>query len=192
VPVFNDQRALERCVGALIGSAGPDVEVMVVDDASTDDSASVAARLPVRLLRLPTNAGPAAARNHGAEHARGDILLFVDSDVIVAPGTLERVMAVFEARPDMAAVFGSYDASPAAAGVVSRYRTAASLRAPARRRGRQPSGGVRRHPTGRVRGSRRFRRSAFGGRRSKTSSSAIDSGEPAIASCSTRPRKART
>ena len=122
MPVFNDRQALVRCVGALIASAGPEVEVMVVDDASTDGTASVAARLPVRLLCRPTNAGPAAARNHGAEHARGDILLFVDSDVIVAPGTLERVMAVFEARPDMAAVFGSYDASPEDAGVVSRYK----------------------------------------------------------------------
>src|ERR1700675_3297227 len=91
VPVYNDQDALGRCLGALTASCPPGVEIIVVDDASTDESATVAARLASRLVRLSTNAGPAAARNYGAQHARGEILLFVDSDVIVAPGALDHV-----------------------------------------------------------------------------------------------------
>jgi glycosyltransferase involved in cell wall biosynthesis len=122
VPVYNDREALDRCLGALTTTCPPGVEIVVVDDASTDDPGAVAAGPGVRLLRLPTNRGPAAARNHGARHARGDIVLFVDSDVIVGPGTLDRVLRLLDARPDVAAVFGSYDACPAAPGIVSRYK----------------------------------------------------------------------
>jgi GT2 family glycosyltransferase len=122
VPVYNDEGALGPCLAALTASRPAGVEIIVVDDASTDGSATVAARLPVRLLRLSANAGPAAARNYGARLARADILLFVDSDLIVARDTLNQVTQLFDERPDVAAVFGSYDASPAATGIVSRYK----------------------------------------------------------------------
>ncbi|HYB43406.1 MAG TPA: glycosyltransferase family 2 protein, partial [Candidatus Methylomirabilis sp.] len=122
VPVYNDEEGLRQCLGALLASRPAGAEIIVVDDASTDASAAVAARLPVRLVRLPTNSGPAAARNTGARCARGDMLLFVDSDVVLAPGALARAATLLRRRPDVAAVFGSYDASPAAAGIVSRYK----------------------------------------------------------------------
>jgi glycosyltransferase involved in cell wall biosynthesis len=122
VPVYNNPRDLRECVGALLAESGPDTEILVVDDASTDDTAAVAADLDVRVLRLSTNAGPGGARNHGVRHARGDVVFFVDADVIIAPGSVARVRRVFEERPDVAAVFGSYDETPRAAGYVSRYR----------------------------------------------------------------------
>ena len=122
MPVYNDQEGLGQCLTALTTSCPPGAEIIVVDDASTDGSAAVAARPGVRCSGFPTNAGPAAARNYGAQHARGDALLFVDSDVVVAPGTLEQVATLLAGHPDVAAVFGSYDASPAAAGTVSRYK----------------------------------------------------------------------
>jgi GT2 family glycosyltransferase len=76
----------------------------------------------VRLLRLAQNWGASRARNHGARHARGDILFFVDADVVVAAGAVVRVAQTFAEHPDLAAVFGSYDAEPRAAGVVSQFR----------------------------------------------------------------------
>src|SRR4029453_3342626 len=94
---------------------------IVGDDAPTQDIASVAGP-GIRLLRLTKNAGPGAARNYGARHARGDVLLFVDADVVVATGTIKRVARLFAEHPDVAAVFGSYDARPAARGLVSQYR----------------------------------------------------------------------
>lgn len=90
-----------------------------MDDASTDDIASVAARLGVRVLRLATNSGPAAARNYGTRHARDDILFFVDADVVITPAAVSRVAEVFAAHPDLAALFGYYDAWTRAEGVVS-------------------------------------------------------------------------
>lgn len=67
-------------------------------------------------------AGPAAARNEGAERAAGDILVFVDSDVEIAPDALSRIRHAFEQDPGLTAVFGSYDDSPAHTDVGSQFR----------------------------------------------------------------------
>jgi GT2 family glycosyltransferase len=122
VPVYNNPQELRECLSALLASAGPGSEIIVVDDASTDDTPAVAAQMGVQVLRLAENSGPAAARNYGASQAQGEILFFVDADVIVAPDAVRRVVALFAERPDLAAVFGSYDARPRAKGVVSQYR----------------------------------------------------------------------
>lgn len=122
VPVYNDAVHLPECLAALQRAATADTEIIVVDDASMDGSAATAERAGVTVLRLPQNAGPGGARNRGAALARGQILFFVDSDVAVAPDAIRRVLALFEQRPEVSAVFGSYDASPRAPGLVSQYR----------------------------------------------------------------------
>jgi GT2 family glycosyltransferase len=79
--------------------------------------------MPVRILDIAAGPrGPAYARNRGAEAARGAILFFVDADIVLSRGALRRVVSLFQERTDVAAVFGSYDNRPAAAGMVSRYR----------------------------------------------------------------------
>jgi GT2 family glycosyltransferase len=122
VPVYNKPRDLARCLSALRAAAGADTEVIVVDDASTDDVSSVAVNAGARLLRLARNVGPAAARNHGARHARGQVLFFVDADVVVAEDVMMRVRTFIERDPEIAAVFGSYNLHPTAPGLVSQYR----------------------------------------------------------------------
>lgn len=122
VPAYNNACELRECLAALGGVASPETELIVVDDASTDDTPSVAAGPGVRLLRLDRNSGPGAARNLGARHARGDVLLFVDADVVVVPEAVRRVVRLFQDHPDVAAVFGSYDTRPRATGLVSQYR----------------------------------------------------------------------
>jgi GT2 family glycosyltransferase len=120
VPVHNSAAPLAECLRAL--KAAENTEIIVVDDASTDDSAAVAVRGSARVIRLAANVGPAAARNHGASQAKGEILLFVDADVVVAPGVAARVVRLFERHPDVAAIFGSYDDRPPAPSLVSQYR----------------------------------------------------------------------
>jgi GT2 family glycosyltransferase len=122
VPVYNDPQGLQECVSALASACGPDTEIVVVDDASTDATPSVAARMGVRVLRLAENRGPSAARNHGALHVQGDVLFFVDADVVIAPDAFRRVGEVLTQHPEISAVFGSYDARPRAGGLVSQYR----------------------------------------------------------------------
>ncbi len=74
------------------------------------------------LLHVPFQSGPAVARNAGAAAATGDLVLFVDSDVVVPPGTLRRIQELFASDPGLAAVFGSYDAEPGDPGFLSQYR----------------------------------------------------------------------
>src|SRR3972149_10896193 len=121
IPVYNTPHDLLECLSALRASSYPNSEIIVVDDASTDDTHLIATRTGVRVLRLTENSGPAPARNHGARHAKGNILIFVDADVVVSPGVISRMVKVFEEHPDVAAVFGSYDVSPRAVGLVSQY-----------------------------------------------------------------------
>lgn len=92
VPTYNRSQSLRRCVEAILSQETPGfrAETLVVDDGSPDDTQEVlqAFRDRVRVLRQE-NAGPARARNAGAREARGEILLFIDDDVIAQPGLLE-------------------------------------------------------------------------------------------------------
>jgi GT2 family glycosyltransferase len=124
-PVLNGAELLPPCLGALTASELPRCrwELIVVDDASADDSAVVAARYADRVVRLRGKPrGPAYARNHGAEVARGRQLVFVDADVRLHPNALLLIDELFERQPDLGAAFGAYDAAPPATGVVSQYR----------------------------------------------------------------------
>jgi len=126
VPVYNNPDDLRECLSGLLswGCPGGEItyEIIVVDDGSTDETRMVARRMGVSVLRLPTNSGPSSARNLGARHARGDILFFVDADVVIRPGAVTRVVQVLDDNPGVAAVFGSYDSQPRAAGLISQYR----------------------------------------------------------------------
>lgn len=122
VPAFNAAAYLTRCLDALQQSGVP-FELIVVDDASTDAAAiEVMQRAGAGYLRLEQNGGPAIARNAGVRRATGEIVVFIDSDVVVTPSTLAALRAVFVDEPGVDVCFGSYDDSPDADGVVSRYR----------------------------------------------------------------------
>ncbi|WP_432839972.1 glycosyltransferase family 2 protein [Dactylosporangium sp. CA-092794] len=112
VPNYNYSRALPLCLQALLDQTYPNLEIIVVDDCSTDDSAAVAASFGVRVLRTTSNGGPAAARNLGARHATGEILFFVDSDVAAHPDAVANAVELLAADPAIGAVCGNYDPVP--------------------------------------------------------------------------------
>lgn len=126
IPAFNAREHLSRCIPALAvdPDARPDVdfEILVVDDRSTDGTAAVAESLGARVVRMQENGGPSRARNAGSREARGEFLFFVDADVVVHRGAIARVRSFLEGNRSVAAVFGSYDASPMERGVLTEYR----------------------------------------------------------------------
>ena len=83
IPAYNEEKNLRRCIKAVYESDYRNFEVIVVDDASTDNSAKVAVTFPCVLVSLKDNLGSAQARNEGAKKASGDILVFIDADIIV-------------------------------------------------------------------------------------------------------------
>ncbi|MEE9604827.1 MAG: glycosyltransferase family 2 protein, partial [Candidatus Scalindua sp.] len=97
-------------------------EIIVVDDCSTDEGIAIARQKGVKILQLSEQSGPAIARNMGAKYARGDILLFIDSDIIVRRETIALAVANFQSNPDIVAVFGSYDDDPVKDNFISQYR----------------------------------------------------------------------
>jgi hypothetical protein len=102
VPATNRPATLDRCVRAIEVSEDAPEEVIVVTDAP-----------------FP---GPSAARNEGARRAAGDVLVFVDADILPHRDAFARIRRAFDQEPELAALFGSYDDTPEAPGAVSNFR----------------------------------------------------------------------
>ncbi|MBT8404951.1 MAG: glycosyltransferase family 2 protein [Gemmatimonadetes bacterium] len=107
IPVFDGERFLAEAVESVLAQSWTEIEVLVVDDASTDSTPEIADAFgePVRRIRLAENRGPAAARNRGLDKARGDFVAFLDADDRWLPAKLERQMA---RMPDLDLCFTAY------------------------------------------------------------------------------------
>jgi hypothetical protein len=123
IPVHNGGVDLRLCLQAIHDSVRKADEVIVVDDGSTDDALACAEAFAFKVVHLPGPPhGPAYTRNRGAKKASGDVIVFVDADVVVHPDTLGSFEQVFREEPGAVAVFGSYDDRPAKLGRVSRFK----------------------------------------------------------------------
>ncbi|MBO4289919.1 MAG: glycosyltransferase [Lachnospiraceae bacterium] len=106
IPVYNAETFLSEAVCSVLGQTFADLELVLVDDCSTDGSAALAASFccqdpRVWLIRMPENGGAAAARNAGIEEARGRYVMFLDSDDVYEEGLLEAVSAQLAHDPDV-------------------------------------------------------------------------------------------
>jgi len=122
VPVHNGGLHLSRCLEGLAASVFDGFEVIVVDDCSTDNTRQIVERFGARYLRTPGPIGPGGARNLGVRHAAGDIVVFVDADVVVPHDGLRLIAEEFDRGPQLAALFGSYDTTPAWKDFLSQYK----------------------------------------------------------------------
>jgi len=102
IPATDTPATLGAVVAAAERTTGPPEELIVVDS--------------------PQGMGPAAARNRGARQASGTVIVFVDADVEVHEDAFQRIRSAFDGDPGLAAIFGSYDDSPGADGMVSDFR----------------------------------------------------------------------
>jgi glycosyltransferase involved in cell wall biosynthesis len=123
MPAYNAMQFLPRSLPPLIELMRRKAvrEVLVVDDGSTDDTARYARSLGARVIRSSGRVGPGGARNEAAQSAIGDLLWFIDADVVVHPDSAEYVKAAFD-EPEVVAAFGSYDDRPAALNFGSQYK----------------------------------------------------------------------
>lgn len=92
VPVYNEAHCVEECVRSLRAQDFRPLEIIVVDDGSRDESPRICEGLGVTVLRQ-THQGPGRARNLGAQAAQGNILAFVDADMVLDEGYISRLVA---------------------------------------------------------------------------------------------------
>jgi glycosyltransferase involved in cell wall biosynthesis len=105
IPAFNRADLLAECLDSVMAQSTPAWEVLVVDDASSDGTAAVAARYPVRLLRHAQNQGLASARNTAIAAATGDAVAFLDSDDVWYPDHLTRLTELLHRHPTAGLAF---------------------------------------------------------------------------------------
>lgn len=122
VPVYNSAAKLEQCLTALMTSTLKGIDVLVVDDGSTEPIQPLVERFGFRYLRIDRPGGPGRARNRGVQNTTAHIVIFVDADVCIHADTMERFVKAFEQDGELAAVFGSYDDDPTERGLLSQYR----------------------------------------------------------------------
>ncbi len=113
IPTWNRAGLVARAVRSALSQDWPALEVLVVDDASQDDTQARLAELDdprLRVIRQPRNGGVARARNRGIAEARGDLIAFLDSDDEWLPGKLRlQVEALRAAPPGVALVYGGVE-----------------------------------------------------------------------------------
>jgi glycosyltransferase involved in cell wall biosynthesis len=111
IPVFNRSAMLRQAVASVIAQTYRPIEIVIVDDGSTDDTIAVADALAIehagiiRVLHVP-NGGPGAAREAGRLAARGDLIQYLDSDDLLAPRKFELQVGALEAQPDAGIAYG--------------------------------------------------------------------------------------
>lgn len=108
VPTYNRADLLRRAVESILAQTYDAFEVLIVDDASTDETESVVATVQdprVRYIRQPQNRGVAAARNRGMREARGGLIAFLDSDDEWTPSKLEEQVRLIRRRPNRVGLF---------------------------------------------------------------------------------------
>jgi cellulose synthase/poly-beta-1,6-N-acetylglucosamine synthase-like glycosyltransferase len=111
VAVRNEREMIDACIASALASDYPNLELIVVDDGSDDGTAEHLAAAwgddpRVRLILLPASRGKKRALVAAAEHARGDYFVFTDSDCVLEPTAIGRVIAAFVAHPEIGACAG--------------------------------------------------------------------------------------
>jgi hypothetical protein len=120
IPAYDAAAFLPKVIPAALAAA-KGRRVLVVDPGSTDETAALAGRLGAEVLSLGFRAGPALARNRGAETVTTEVVLFIDSDCVLHPEVVEHVERAFAADDALVSLTGSYDDAPPARNFASLY-----------------------------------------------------------------------
>ena len=92
IPAYNEEETIEECIKSFLNQTYKNLEIIVVDDGSTDNTYHIATCYPVKVIRLNKNYGPSHARNVGIKEARGDIIVFAEADAKYSPNYIETII----------------------------------------------------------------------------------------------------
>lgn len=108
IPVFNAERFIEKCIQSLLQQTYPKIEIIIVDDSSTDKSYLIAKSFENENVKVSQqrNAGAAVARNTGLANASGDYIQFMDVDDFISPDKIEKQVAALNGQENKVAVCG--------------------------------------------------------------------------------------
>lgn len=106
IPVYNGELYLAEALDSVFAQGYRPIEVIVVDDGSTDNTAAVAKRYNQVHYLHQANQGPAVARNTGLSHCKGDLISFLDADDLWVPGKLSMQVTYLEVNPEAGCVIG--------------------------------------------------------------------------------------
>lgn len=109
IPCYNHASSVGRCLESIFAQTYPDIEVIIVDDGSTDDldRALKPYQGKFRLVRQENKGGP-AARNRGFRESSGELVLFCDADIVWIPEAFAKLAAALDAHPEAAYAYGSF------------------------------------------------------------------------------------
>ncbi len=107
IPCYNGEAFLKEAIESALAQSYHRVEVIVVNDGSTDRSGEIAQKLPVRYIRQP-NRGLTASRNLGVRESRGSYIVFLDADDRLRPEAIETGLSVLAQRPECAMAVGDH------------------------------------------------------------------------------------
>lgn len=122
IPCYNCDSTIRQCLDAVMEAGSSDMEVILVDDASTDQTAEIVASFPVKYIKNEANHGPSYCRNIGVTHAQGHIVLLIDSDVRIPSDAFDRIRRFFQEHPDVHVLQGRYSDRSYFNDVISRYK----------------------------------------------------------------------
>jgi glycosyltransferase involved in cell wall biosynthesis len=108
IPCYNQAHYLPESINSVLAQTYPRIEIVVVDDGSTDDTKEVAASYPSVKYVYKKNGGLSSARNAGIDNSSGDYLLFLDSDDWLLPDAIHTNLQYFQGHPEAAFVSGSH------------------------------------------------------------------------------------
>ncbi len=111
IPVYNTEKYLGKAIESVLQQEEKPLEIIVVDDGSTDNSVRIAQQFgdKIKLLKQETNKGCGAARNRGVKQAKGTYLAFLDADDLWIEGKLENQLRYLENNPETDMIFGNVD-----------------------------------------------------------------------------------
>lgn len=122
IPAFNAEYTIAATLASIVDCHEDELEIIVVDDGSTDDTARIAAGFPCRLLYNETNNGPGLTRNRGVENAVGEWIVFIDADIRIEADTFQKLREHFTRFPETTAVSGVYSEICPTNNFFSRYK----------------------------------------------------------------------